>query len=696
MTEDFNRYLKRATTIGFSVGIVLVSILFVAISYFVWSESKERQIQPWLKIFPQNVLSNLVESDYHPISSKIRLIQETNLFDEFAVYDSSLAWIDGFGRSQELKPERKHATPIKDESGNTWGWYVYTRNTSEQAHYIKLISFSTVGLIVVIIVLIQVVFNSVVATKVARFSDLVSSIDSISNLIKNSPDARVEVSEYLSGNQPEFREAHLLNSSITNLIREIQHSKEKQLESMIEAEKSRTLSSVATQVAHDIRSPLEVLKSLKDDLLLLPTDSRRRVQMSVSRIEEIAFNLLRSHRQGLETSEEEKPEELLSLLQSVVLEKKIEFKARTVVITDEFNSSSYGLFSTIPRTTLKNIVSNLINNAVEAMTHSGSVCVSLFSEADFHCIQISDTGPGIPEEIRSQLFTKGFSTKSTGNGLGLYSAHQEIMARGGNLEFYTSEEGTSIRITLHKSEPPALFVSKLDLTGYDEIVILDDDPAFHEVWDKKLKSTNKKLKHYLSLQDFFSSTLELGPRTLLLSDFELMDKEYDGIDTILKFDHSKNSILVTARNEEQIIQGRCLNAGIKLLPKSLVDFVKIKVGQEEEPLNSKHQTNNTIVLIDDDRLTHWNWSHHCKERCIEFKGYNSVEEFITNASTLNLSTRIYIDSNLGNEVRGESESEKIFNLGFTNLYLSTGYEKESIIKPPWIKEIYSKSPVHIK
>ena len=40
----------------------------------------------------------------------------------------------------------------------------------------------------------------------------------------------------------------------------------------------------------------------------------------------------------------------------------------------------------------------------------------------------------------------------------------------------------------------------------------------------------------------------------------------------------------------------------------------------------------------------------------------------------------------------EIESEKIFALGFLNLYLATGYEKGSIAKPSWIREIYSKSP----
>jgi len=45
--------------------------------------------------------------------------------------------------------------------------------------------------------------------------------------------------------------------------------------------------------------------------------------------------------------------------------------------------------------------------------------------------------------------------------------------------------------------------------------------------------------------------------------------------------------------------------------------------------------------------------------------------------------------------RGGIESEKIYQNGFKNLYLATGHEKESFVKPSWIKEIFSKSPDNV-
>jgi hypothetical protein len=103
-----------------------------------------------------------------------------------------------------------------------------------------------------------------------------------------------------------------------------------------------------------------------------------------------------------------------------------------------------------------------------------------------------------------------------------------------------------------------------------------------------------------------------------------------------------------------------------------------------------------IVLIDDDRLVHLNWKSHCKKNGLDFHGFYSIEAFLGDSSSFDKASRIYIDSNLGDGIKGEIESEKIFALGFLNLYLATGYEKGSIQKPAWIKEIYSKSPEIIK
>ena len=457
-----------------------------------------------------------------------------------------------------------------------------------------------------------------------------------------------------------------------------------------ELRRNFSLGQMATQVAHDIRSPLEMLRGLKEEMAPLPEASRRKIQMGLNRIEEITFNLLKTNKQSGVNVKASQSEDLLGLIKAVITEKKIEYRNyEGLVIEESFDSNSYGVFSELSRSNLKSILSNLLNNSIDSFGGApGVIRVELAPENGRNRLQIFDNGPGIPINVKENLFSKGFTTKPNGNGLGLFSAKQEIELLGGTISFESGPGfGTVFTITLPQSKAPITYVTSINAFKYEHIIILDDDPAFHEVWDKCLGTVGCKIEHIYSVEEMLTKYQSLGPKVLLLSDFELMDKQYDGIDTILKLNHCKHSVLVTARNEEQAIHGRCLKAGIKILPKSLVNFIKV-VKETPEDLPS-------ILLIDDDRLVHLNWSSYCKRNGVNFKGFNSINEFLTAAEAFDKNVSIYIDSNLGDGIKGEIESEKIFALGFLNLYLATGHDKDTINRPAWIKDIFSKSPDNI-
>jgi len=101
---------------------------------------------------------------------------------------------------------------------------------------------------------------------------------------------------------------------------------------------------------------------------------------------------------------------------------------------------------------------------------------------------------------------------------------------------------------------------------------------------------------------------------------------------------------------------------------------------------------NKVILIDDDKLIHFLWKTEAKKNNVDLETYFSIASFLTEAEALSRDTSIYIDSDLGQGIRGEVESEKIFLLGFTNLYLATGFEAKDINKPHWIKEVGGKTP----
>jgi signal transduction histidine kinase len=68
---------------------------------------------------------------------------------------------------------------------------------------------------------------------------------------------------------------------------------------------------------------------------------------------------------------------------------------------------------------LNQVWTNLIDNAADAMNGSGKLGIRIARENDFVLVEIADTGPGIPAEVKSRIFDPFFTTKGVGEGTGL-------------------------------------------------------------------------------------------------------------------------------------------------------------------------------------------------------------------------------------------------------------------------------------
>jgi two-component system C4-dicarboxylate transport sensor histidine kinase DctB len=96
---------------------------------------------------------------------------------------------------------------------------------------------------------------------------------------------------------------------------------------------------------------------------------------------------------------------------------------------------------------LQQVLVNLFSNALDAMEMAGSVSRQLVVEAGREgarvLITVTDSGPGIPEEVRAHLFEPFFTTKPQGKGLGLGLAISEQIVResGGRLRAESPPEG---------------------------------------------------------------------------------------------------------------------------------------------------------------------------------------------------------------------------------------------------------------
>jgi len=97
------------------------------------------------------------------------------------------------------------------------------------------------------------------------------------------------------------------------------------------------------------------------------------------------------------------------------------------------------------------IVGNLINNALEAVENSTvkKISVAFFYESDILTIEVGDTGPGIDEEVKKNIFVQGYSTKGNNRGLGLYLIERSLQRVGGTISVIsTVGQGTVFRVIM--------------------------------------------------------------------------------------------------------------------------------------------------------------------------------------------------------------------------------------------------------
>ena len=87
---------------------------------------------------------------------------------------------------------------------------------------------------------------------------------------------------------------------------------------------------------------------------------------------------------------------------------------------------------------------NLLINAAQAMQGRGTIRVTLRSHDGWHDVEIADSGPGIPPEIRAQLFRPFKTTKARGTGLGMATAKRLAELHGGRIHVTCPEGGGTI------------------------------------------------------------------------------------------------------------------------------------------------------------------------------------------------------------------------------------------------------------
>ncbi|MBS0169121.1 MAG: response regulator [Nitrospira sp.] len=272
---------------------------------------------------------------------------------------------------------------------------------------------------------------------------------------------------------------------------------------MVQQERLRALGQMASGIAHDFNNTLSPIMGFSELLLIAPQMSADPVQLKeylqtinmaakdaakvVSRLREFYRPRLDADLAGIV--------DLNSLVQQSVKLSQPKWKDQALGngVAIEIKTE---LESVPPvaghESELREVLTNLVFNAVDAMPKSGSITLRTKADGDHVRLEISDTGTGMTEEVRQRCLEPFFSTKGEkGSGLGLAMVYGIIKRLRGTIEI-TSAVGVgttfSIRLPIQAEQETSQTPEGNNLAGVRlQILVVDDDPLVGRVTGEYLR-----------------------------------------------------------------------------------------------------------------------------------------------------------------------------------------------------------------
>jgi len=229
-------------------------------------------------------------------------------------------------------------------------------------------------------------------------------------------------------------------------------------EALRKTEKLAAAGRLAATVAHEINNPLESIVNLiylSRNAPGLPQSAAKYLETAdeeLTRLAQIVRQTLGFYRESVDP----RASDLAVIADETVEVYRSRMQSRALQCVVELEP---GLFAYVVPGELKQVVANLISNAVDATDVGGRIRVSLRRSGDQAILAVADNGSGIDDAHLPHVFEPFFTTKTdVGTGLGLWVTKGIVEKQGGTITVTSStsgaDRGTTIALTLPMIEPP--------------------------------------------------------------------------------------------------------------------------------------------------------------------------------------------------------------------------------------------------
>lgn len=224
-------------------------------------------------------------------------------------------------------------------------------------------------------------------------------------------------------------------------------------------EKLAALGEMSAKVAHEIRNPITIIGGFVKRILASSDREKTReyakiLMEELRRLDSIVGEVLEASRRRSVTTDEEF--DLVSITREILAgfeEKADQESVKLVLYSRKDKIEYYG-----NKDRIKQVIINLVQNAIEASESDGEVRITIQEEDDSIDFSVWNGGRTIPEETLKRIFEPFFTTKTLGTGLGLSICKKIVEEHGGEISASSGSGGTNFTFRL-----PTRRVGRFDL-----------------------------------------------------------------------------------------------------------------------------------------------------------------------------------------------------------------------------------------